>query len=133
MLDVTNPSGIRHFVRNILGCGCPEEVFDDMVLAEETMGAGLPAVSTLLVGHRLLVVMLACEDRDRLRSILPQLVSHFRQKRDARGYNRVRFVIASSQPAHLQPAAELCFAGLQEIDDRMHLHILPPEDLAGVA
>lgn len=132
-VNVGNPAGVRRFVRDILGCGCPEEVFDDLVLAEETIADGSTATRTLLVGNRLLVVLLCCRDWDDLRGILPQLVGHYRQERDERGLNRVRLVVACDQPALLQPAASLCFAGLPGVDERMHLHILAPADLAEVA
>jgi hypothetical protein len=131
--NVENPSGMRKFIRETLGCGCPEEVFDNLVLAEETIGDGEAAVRTLLVGNRLLVVMLSCRDWNDLSGILPQLVGHYRQKRDEMGFNRVRLVVACDQPALLQPAASLCFAGLPGVDERMHLHLLTPADLAGVA
>lgn len=130
---VTNFTGVRKFVRDILGCGCPEEVFDSLILAEETSWDGGPEVRTLLVGNRLLVVILAVRDGDDLRTILPQLVRHYRRMRDERGYNRVRLVIASDRPESLQLAASFSFAGIPEVDARMHLHILTPADLDGVA
>lgn len=131
--NVENPAGVRKFVRETLGCGCPEEVFDDLLLAEETIGDGETTTRTLLVGNRLLIVMLSCKDWGDLSGVLPQLVRHYRQKRDERGFNRVRLVVACNQPALLQPAASLCFTGLPEVDERMHLHILTSADLAGVA
>ncbi len=131
--NVENPAGVRKFVRETLGCGCPEEVFDDLVLAEEKIGDGETTTRTLLVGNRLLIVMLSCKDWDDLSGVLPQLVRHYRQKRDEMGFNRVRLIVACDQPALLQPAASLCFTGLPEVDERMHLHLLTPADLAGVA
>jgi hypothetical protein len=131
--NVENPAGVRKFVRDTLGCSCPEEVFDDLVLAADTLENGRAATRTLLVGNRLLVVMLSCRDWDDLSNILPQLVRHYRQTRDGMGYNRIRLVVSCDQPALLQPAASLCFASLPEVDERMHLHLLTPADLAGVA
>lgn len=131
--NVENPAGVRKFIRNTLGCGCPEEVFDDLVLAEEKIGDGETTTRTLLVGNRLLIVMLSCKDWDDLSGVLPQLVRHYRQKRDEMGFNRVRLIVACDQPALLQPAAQQRFAGLPLVDERMHLHILTSADLAGVA
>lgn len=130
---VTNLPGVRKFVRDTLGCGCPEEVFDDLVLSLETPWEGAPEVRTLLVGKRLLVVMLAVRDWDELRAILPQLAGHYRRMRDRCGYNRVRLVAACDRPESLEPAATLSFTGLPEVDARMHLHILTAADLDGVA
>lgn len=133
MQNITNLPGVRKFVRETLGCGCPEEVFDDLVLARETLWDGGPDIRTLLVGNRLLIVMFATRDWSDLGVILPQLVKCYRRMRDESGYNRVRLVVACSRPEALRASASLTFAGLPEVDERMHLHILTPADLDGVA
>ena len=133
MKNVKNFAGIRDFVRQDLGCGCPEEVFDDIDLTLAEARQDRPAMKKLLIGQRLLICILPCDDPAGLSYFLPELVREMRQERDSMGYNRVRIVIAATEPALLQPPTDLLFQALAEADERMHLHILPAARLRDIA
>ena len=58
-----NRESIRRFVREDLGCGCPEEVFDHVALASRDAGPDGPRHTRLLIGNRLLVYVMTASDR----------------------------------------------------------------------
>ncbi len=129
MGNVKNFTRVRHFVRQDLGCGCPEEIFADMDLTLTELRQDGPVFKKLIIGRRLLIGILPCDDPATLQHLLPQLVQELRQERDSMGCNRVRIVIATTKPAFVQLSADLLFQGLSDADERMHLHILQADHL----
>lgn len=119
-------------MRETLGCGCPEEVFDNLNLSLTTPWQGGPSVKILHVGGRLLICILTCRDISEVRDFLPPLVRMYRDERDRKGYNRVRIVIAATDPASLIPMADFLFQSLPEVDERIHLQILPTSQVSGI-
>jgi hypothetical protein len=129
MTKVRDVEKVIHFVRHTLGCGCPDEVFNDLEMSREDARPGEPPVRKLLVGRRLLICILDCEEFADLAAVLPGLVRKYRRERDRLDYNRVRMVIATSQPMTLLTVADRLFQTLPEVDERMHLHVLQADHL----
>jgi hypothetical protein len=114
---------VEAFVREGLGCACPQEVFRRIRL--EARGD----LREITVGDRLLVVVWAPGD-DCGPAALAQLAREARDARDARGLNRLRLVVAGEG----LPARELerAFAAACGADERAHLHLVPTSAVAGV-
>lgn len=113
---------LRRFIQEVLGCGCPEEVFrsiDESVL--QWNGVQGRRVS---VGGRLLIAVLQTDDPEVVRAGLAQWVELGRQERDAGGMNRLRIVIASDRPQALEPMAQAVFSRTPGRDERVHLHLV---------
>jgi hypothetical protein len=124
----------RRFVRQTLGCGCPEEVLDSIRcesgLLQETGHSRL----RLDVGGRLLVWILAVDEGEqRLGGVIVTAIRQGRAERDGAGFNRFRLVLACDAPAAIGAAAEAAFASLHDLDDRVHLHVVAAEDLPTAA
>lgn len=123
-------SVIKHFVRDELGCACPDEVFETMdVQHTPSRFGGLPGTCLIVIGNRLLVLLISTGQWQEVSRYLESLVSRGRELRDAEGFNRIRFVVAT--PDHEVAEALLTeqFGGLPSMDDRIHLHIIAPEGL----
>ena len=127
MTKVRDVEKVIHFVRHTLGCGCPDEVFNDLEMSREDARPGEPPVRKLLVGRRLLICILDCEEfadlaasagpvrkyrRTRSPGLQPGTDGHCRQPADA--------------PAAV---ADRLFQTLPEVDERMHLHVLQADHL----
>ena len=123
MARLPDPELVR-FVRETLGCGCPEELVERTVL--DRSEAGEPGLD---VGGRLLVRVLAGDDVGGLVRTLPETVLTLRDERDRRGFNRLRIVVAHDQLGDVAAALDRVVAALGPGDDRLHLHLLPPADL----
>lgn len=121
MSETADPRLIR-FVRDVLGCGCPDDVVDRTVVDRSPCGE-----SGLDVGGRLLVRILPVTDPDRLVASLPEIVGRMRDERDRRGFNRVRLVIVSRRGDTLQSDLRARLETLDGSDDRTHIHVVAPE------
>ena len=120
-------NAIKDFVVNVLGCGCPEEVFSDIRLdtAPGPVG-GIDPSFEIRIGGRLMVLGVAGEKVLSSEESLAALVAAGMGARDGEGFNRVRIVVVSDDPgceAILRPR----FAAIAGIDDRVHLHVVKKE------
>ena len=122
-----NKAQIKHFVRDILGCTCPDEVFTQIRRLDPCTGVA-SAHAVYGIGGRLCVAVYVPADWRELAQKLGRLVADGMQYREKHGYNRFRLVIASSDD---DAAIQLpkVFEALPEIDDKVHLHVVAPSQL----
>ena len=129
-MTTAGPAGIERFVRGTLGCGCPDEVFQSMVIRRLPAGADRLPVVELLVGSRLLIHVVAPPPAGGVADWLERLAADGRATRDRHGYNRFRLVVVAA-PGCAAPGAglESRFARTAVGDDRMHLHVVASDRL----
>ena len=118
---------IKSFVRDRLGCNCPDAVFEDIRVANHS---GLFTPDTLIydIGGRLFVAILVPADWRDIETGLGDLVDAGIQYRDQHAYNRFRLVIATGDDAAID-VLQSRFSALDLGDDRVHLHVITPEQL----
>lgn len=114
--DVANE--LVRFVRETLGCGCPDDV-----LARIAFDASEDGEPGLDVGGRLLVRVLSGADLDRLIETFPETVERLQAERDRRGFHRLRLVV--TPPGHEVVGGILndMLAAMAAVDDRVFLHV----------
>lgn len=120
---------IESFVRQTLGCRCPDEVFRSIELERRHVD-GLPVVR-LLVGSRLLVYIVGAKTLLAQRDGLAAIATEGRQDRDRGAYNRFRLAIAGAS-AVARADRDRCvtrFAAVTGADEKAHLHWV---EVAGV-
>ena len=123
-------SSIKHFIRDGLGCACPDEVFETMdVQHAPSRFEGLPGDCLIVIGKRLLVLLIDAGHWQDVSRHLDGLVSRGRELRDAEGFNRIRFVVATRDNEAAEPVLMEQFGDLPSLDDRLHLHVIRPEEL----
>lgn len=116
---------VRRFVRDTLGCGCPESVFEQVELLQNGAAPG-QADLAVVIGGRLLVCLfqgerLAGDDQAALAARVEACVA----LRDGRGLNRCRLVLTSSPGPSTSAALQATIeAAVQSGDDRLHLHLM---------
>jgi hypothetical protein len=112
------------FVRDTLGCRCPDELLRRIRLC-----GGPPGIAAMVeVGGRLLIYVV---DGRRLQpaTVTDVAVAGCRV-RDARGFNRFRLVLVDAGGGGVQRAAlEAAFHAAASGDERAHLHSVSAEDL----
>ena len=120
---------IKGFVRNTLGCTCPEEVFQSIDCSEDVPIQGdITAWYRIDVGGRLLIyVFKETQERD-LATDIGTLISHGRQAKESGGYNRFRLVLLSQNPQHVSEMATAAFDSLVK-DDKTHLHVVDQSEI----
>lgn len=112
------------FVREVLGCGCPDEV-----VARTVVDASDGGESGLDVGGRLLVRVLKPVDPDRLVEGFPEAVERLRAERDRRGFNRLRLVAVHPRTEDLAPVLTEMLSILAPGDNQIFVHAVAAEQL----
>jgi hypothetical protein len=124
------PSALARFVRNVLGCGCPEEVLQSIRLDCGPLIPGLDIEATRLdVGGRLLVWVVPASVMQPLPALVAALVEAGIAERDRAGFNRFRLVLACAEPAEVDPPARAAFDARPRPDDRVHLHVVSLDEV----
>ena len=119
------------FVRDVLGCGCPEEVLRSITVDRSRPILGLDVeVARLDVGGRLLVYVVPAPASRKLRSVVAAAVEAGISERDRRSFNRFRLVLACADPAEVEPAARAAFDACPRPDERVHLHVVSSAELS---
>ena len=124
-------SRLRSFVRSTLGCGCPDEVLRSIRVTAADASVDSDTLFTRLdVGSTLLVYVIeVVGDPQRAVASLPALIASGLVERDAKGFNRLRVVLATEIPEDLREEAERVFSESAPRDERVHLHVIGSCDL----
>lgn len=124
---ITNEA-IKGFTREILGCDCPEEVFNKIVCEDDVrINNGLTISYKINIGDKLLIYILILEQRNKLGSELPKLIEAGKKERNGRGFNRFRLVLVSENPDVIRDDVHKLFEKLEK-DEKIHLHIINSND-----
>jgi hypothetical protein len=118
---------VKEFVVNVLGCGCPEEVFRDIELNKTPVPMGaIPLDFEIRVGGRLIIFGVTEKNILSSDAALAALVAAGTKIRDGMKFNRIRFVVISDD-ADCEAMLSARFAQLPGLDDRIHMHVVKKE------
>ena len=121
-------SAVRTLVRQSLGCGCPESVFDHVVVGYPAVFESVAdekAEVQLLVGKRLLISIIDLKIGYPKDSLIEQALRKGRDLRDRYGLNRFRLVLIGEPGEYPLEDWQKRFCQ----DDRLHLHVLRKSEL----
>jgi len=125
---MTDNKAITEFVRNILGCNCPEEVFQYIDCHKvENIDENIVPVYEINIGNRLLVFAALIDEVDLLKSAITKLVHTGIKKRNEKKFNRFRLVLLSDPMIDIAEQASEIFVSLAA-DDKVHLHVINKND-----
>lgn len=111
-------------VRDLLGCGCPEEVFEHYHIQPYTSGS-IPMVQ-LIMGDRLLVRIVDAAKSGAAEETVMNLLEEGLKERERRKLNRFRLVMVGTfSPSKTRGLEDLTEA----MDPKVHLHVLPRLEL----
>jgi hypothetical protein len=119
---------VHHLVRDTLGCECPEEVFDSIIVGKPTIFRqwSLPASVQVLVGWRLLITLVRVTELEDPIDDSIEILRNGRTLRDAKGLNRFRLVLVGNIGETLM---QRLHNAARAIDDRVHIHNVTQEAL----
>ena len=106
-------------VRDILGCTCPEEIFDHYQV-QHNVSEAIPRVQ-LIMGNRLLVWIVDAARVVEPGQTLLRLLEQGLAKREDRGLNRFRLVVVGESLSWEKEWAHLA----EGLGPKVHLHVLP--------
>jgi hypothetical protein len=125
-----NKNHVKTFVRQVLGCECPEEVFE-RIDCESSIALNNDIVlrNKINIGNRLLIYVVEMNTPDFLKKILATLVTNGINERDEKGFNRFRLVIETDKLDEIKDEAEKKFKALEIKDEKVHLHIIQQNEI----
>jgi hypothetical protein len=129
---MTALAGVRAFVRQTLGCNCPDSVFERVLCEGGVQRGGLRLERRILVGDRLLIYVLRAASPEEAQQAVHALLQSGREERERVGLNRLRLVLVSPDPMGLVGHAQRAFADCPGRDERTHLHVVGQEALGGL-
>lgn len=116
---------IKTFVRHVLGCECPDEVFARIdCQCNIVLNSGIVLRNKINIGSRLLIYGVEMNTSDFLKNMLATLVPIGINERDEKGFNRFRLVIATDNLDKIKDKAEKIFKAVESKDEKVHLHIV---------
>ena len=116
---------IKKFVQNVLGCTCPDKVFEQ-IEDNHVLPSTSPHSRSISIGGRLLIYVWEVEDGfEELQEGLLAMLEAGKKERDADGLNRFRAVLAVENPQIIVPKANFYFSRFAGKDERMHIHVVP--------
>jgi len=131
MIEV-NPSfaAITRFVREVLGCNCPEAVFQQVkVQRGSTAVRSCPADYEIRISDRLLIVVTSSVAELTVVPLLENVVLEGRRARDAARLNRFRLVVVTPNAPHWREELLRVFDAISSRDERTHLHVIESGDM----
>jgi hypothetical protein len=122
--QTTNTAAVTKFVREVLGCNCPDEVFRHIEVQRGSSAIkSCAADCELRIGGRLLIVVTS-EPVAKWSSRLGQVIAEGKRARDERKFNRFRLVVQSGNVIEEREKLFRTFEAIPDKDERMHVHVL---------
>jgi hypothetical protein len=120
-----NKENIKMFVRETLGCECPDAVFEyiDSKLNVK-LNEDILLNDKINIGNRLLIYIIKVNDTKFIKTNLSKLISIGKNERDLKGFNRFRLVIFTDKVDEIRQIAHNIFKRLENKDEKVYLHII---------
>jgi len=116
---------IKIFVRETLGCECPEKVFEFIDIQHYIkLTNDILLNYKINIGNRLLIYIVEVNDTKFIQSNLSKLVSIGKNERDKKGFNRFRLAIVTNKMDELRQIANTIFENAKNKDKNIHLHLI---------
>ena len=117
---LSNKVEMIRLIQDMLGCGCPLEVFEHIQM--ELIRVNDICMLQLILGNKLLVWIMDRLKMDRAKDSASKILEQGRNERDSRQLNRFRLVLVGEVP---EPEADELQKLPETKPDKVHLHILP--------
>lgn len=132
MTAILNNEKIKVFVKNTLGCSCPEKVFEKIDVSELLTVEHEKEVIRIVVGDTLLIYVIRPEPGNFVDSV-ESIGLVGKTDRDSNSYNRFRLVISGFEDGAQQAKVSERFLKSFNMDDKMHIHFVNQELVEGLS
>ena len=115
---------LKVFVKNTLGCGCPEKVFEKIDVSKRPVVADEKDIIRIVVGDTLLIYIIRPGPSDDFVDSVESIGLAGKTDRDTNDYNRFRLVVSSFEDNAQQEKVAGLFSKLFNTDEKMHIHFV---------
>jgi len=127
MTAIWNNEKLKVFVKNTLGCGCPEEVFEKIDVSELLTEEYDKEITRIVVGDTLLIYIIGSELSENYVGSVESIALAGKNDRDANNYNRFRLVVSGFEDEVQQEKLSDSFLKSFDVDEKMHIHFVKQE------
>ena len=118
------------FVREGLGCVCPDEVFERIEIESAAgVDADLPYRHQIIIGERLLLYIVDVVEPEASTARLADWLGRAQRECDRRGLNRVRLVLTTDDLTRLKAIVERLMESTIGRDEKTHVHVLHRDEI----
>jgi hypothetical protein len=116
---------IKSFVKDDLGCKCPDEVFNQIKFQKNVkISIDLEVDRIINIGDKLLIFLFYNKDMEYAKKNLETIIDCGKSWRDDEELNRFRLVFISNTPKKLKQKISSKFEKFIGKDKKIHLHII---------
>jgi len=133
MTVVWNNEKIKAFVKDTLGCGCPDKVFEKIDTSELLTAEYEKEIVRIVIGDTLLIYIICPVNSADFSDSVEAIALAGKNDRDKNHYNRFRLVVSGLESDDLQAKVFGRFKTLFDIDDKMHIHFLGQQLIDGLS
>jgi hypothetical protein len=127
---IKNKDSIIKFVQNVLGCGCPPEVFEDIKIFENHKLCQYTILKyKFIIGGKLLIYVIENPELEYIEDNLMNVIFMGKAERETEVLNRFRLVLVSSDIGKIKKISEEYFSSMSKGDEKMHLHFISQREL----
>ena len=127
-----NKKNLKVFIRNTLGCGCPEKVFEKIDVSDLQTGERDKKITRVVVGDVLLIYVMQHESSGNLVDRVESIGLVGKTDRDTNNYNRFRLVVSGLGDVSQQKEISERFSKSFNTDEKMHIHFVNKELIDGL-
>ena len=127
-----NKKNLKVFIKNTLGCGCPERVFEKIDVSDLQTGEREKKITRVVVGDTLLIYVMQRESSGNLVDRVESIGLAGKTDRDTNNYNRFRLVVSGLEDVAQQKEISERFSKSFNTDEKMHIHFVNKELIDGL-
>ena len=127
-----NKKNLKVFIKNTLGCGCPERVFEKIDVSDLQTGEREKKITRVVVGDTLLIYVMQRESSGNLVDRVESIGLAGKTDRDTNNYNRFRLVVSGFEDVAQQKEISERFSKSFNTDEKMHIHFVNKELIDGL-
>ena len=126
---VDSKDSLITFIKNTLGCRCPEEVFENIDVKFIRPIENVGEFARVVVGNTLLVYVYCDGQLGDVISSIEQTTNKGRDDRNKNKYNRFRLVLPDSLGKNVIEEAKVNFVSEFQFDEKLNLHFVDSNQL----
>jgi len=132
MTVIWNNEKLKVFVKDTLGCGCPEKVFEKIDVSDLRIEEHDKEITRIVVGDTLLIYVICPELSGKYAESIKSIGLAGKNDRDANNYNRFRLVVPGFVDEVQKDEVSANFSRSFNTDEKMHIHFVDQELIDGL-
>jgi len=133
MTATWNNEKIKVFVKNTLGCSCPDKVFEKIDVSQRLAVEHGQEMTRIVVGDTLLIYVIRPEPPGNFVDRVESIGLAGKNDRDTNNYNRFRLVLSGFEDDAQQEKVSERFSNAFSTDEKMHIHFVDQELVDGLS